>query len=195
MDAQLRELLWTLVGSIAAGGGLFRYIPRWVEAYQRSKHRASLENIQAVYRLLTQLRHETSACRVAIVESRNGGGVPTAAKPLHCRSLYEVSMTPSPTGRQFWTNEQQVDAALADVLAQLAKGEKWSSTTEKLEPGMLRTLAEGFSASRVIAARVKMGPTAMKTLLLFMPEGSDESLDSKDLLVLDDVLDRISERI
>ena len=104
-------------------------------------------------------------------------------------------MTPSPTGRQFWTNEQQVDAALADVLAQLAKGEKWSSTIEKLEPGMLRTLAEGFSASRVIAAQVKMGPTAMKTLLLFMPEGSDETLDSKDLLVLDDVLDRISERI
>jgi hypothetical protein len=200
MEEQLNQILAGLVASVTAAGGLKVLIPKaiaWLDARREriaiGKHEVNLIHMRQVQAMVSQLRFGLQASRVAIVRVANGGATPRASAPLNVQTIFESSDEPSPTGRIFWLRPRRADGSIIEAVGQLVDNTLLTLDTETMEPGMLRTLAEGVGAERVLLRRVRISSTSSQMLMIFLDDTTD--IGPAQRLLLEDISATIADKL
>ena len=94
---------------------------RWPQSLLRGIERKGKDAVIAhstVYDLLSELRYDTRAVRVAVVKCHNGGTIPSAKTPLYSTALYEVADNEHGPIRDKWRS-LPIDARYTQLLTEM----------------------------------------------------------------------------
>lgn len=169
--------LTALVGAVIAWGAA--WLKGKIEARRVQQGEAAVIDAAEVYTILAEHARAINADRVLLLYTSNGGGIPTAGKPLYTTILYEIANNHNaPIMERF--QGVLADAGYVHMVASVAEYGQWRSDPEQMEPGFLRTLYEEEGVQQALIVRI--GTTAKRFYFLSAKwissaPPSDEALD------------------
>ncbi|MEO0560110.1 MAG: hypothetical protein AAF170_18230 [Bacteroidota bacterium] len=143
-----------VAGSILGGLG---YVARhgWKEFMDRRGQRQArdvTEAQSAIYTTLARLQGATSADRVLILNTQNGGGIPRADGPTFSSVLYEETAPNVPPVQGDWQKEQ-LDSQYAHLINEVVQNGAWEGPPERLTPEAGK-LFDAYKAMNVVYSYV-----------------------------------------
>ena len=133
------ENIATLIGGAGALSGTAKYIYSSYRSKKLNKSIKAIENAAHIYDELNELMRRTQACRVLVMYTSNGGGVPDSKAALFFSILYEIHNAHLFNIRQDWQT-QPLDNGYIQMLRSLIIDESWSGHPSTLEDGFLKEL-------------------------------------------------------
>lgn len=152
------------VGLTALVGAVIAWVAAWIKAKiddrRMQQGEAAVIDAAEVYTILANHARAINADRVLVLYTSNGGGIPTAGKPLYATILYEVVAGHgiAPIMERF--QGVLADAGYVHMVASVAEYGRWRGDPEQMEPGFLRTLYEEEGVRQALIVRI--GTTAKR---------------------------------
>lgn len=151
---------------------------------------SNLRDIKTLYGIMNTVLLNTPATRVSIMESSNGGGVPTPGRPLNIRSLYEMNAVKTPTGKAVWSEKRPAGPQMVSVLGDLADDPTHSVRVSEMRDSDLLMLSLSMDAEVVIFHRLAVTGERMLVLSVFL--GQDDELSADSSVVIQEAASAIS---
>lgn len=170
--------LTALVGAVIAWGAA--WLRAKIENRRMRQGEAAVIDAAEVYTILAEHAHAISADRVLLLYTSNGGGIPTAGKPLYATILYEVTGGHgiSPIMERF--QGVLADAGYVHMVATVAEYGRWRGDPEQMEPGFLRALYKEEGVQESLIVRIGTTPQRfyyISARWISSVPPSDETLD------------------
>lgn len=138
MAAHDYGFLWEAIAAVVAGG------LGWLANILKSKKKhPSIDAILGsadIVDSLNKLAEELNCDRGLLLYTSNGGGVPTAGKPLYVTILYEVVHTNNLEPIRGMFQGTPIDNGYLNLLKRILLEGSWSGSSEDLEKGFLKDL-------------------------------------------------------
>ena len=139
--------------ALVTGGGLLKLFEsgvKWNDSRLRNKLPNVLKTVDKIYGAMHELLRNSPADRILLVICTNGGGIPSAGKPLYSTILREVSDQLSPAAAKW--GKRMLDEQHTKVITEMLDVGRVQLITDKMPDGELKTLymSEGIWGSDVV---------------------------------------------
>jgi len=180
MDPDFWSNVIELLTALAGGGGALAFVLKWWFARKRAANvndtvRAMAE-VREVYEALNDVLMEVGgAGRAMLLRSENGGGIPSANRPVYSSVLHEVHGTSLEPIRERW-QRMKVDEQYARLLHELATKGYVQLDTASMEPGSLRTSYEAAGVACAMVCAVVADDTGFNYLSVVCTESKPDQI-------------------